>query len=100
VCQDLKHLTSFSINGAQLSSYQDFLNIENPIIAADPNFNDKLIYGTTTGKLVSIKLPYFDNQEIKPWLDKQTVSPLAMTPDSRLLLFFQNGLWWIGNFTL
>mmetsp|Transcript_21971 Transcript_21971/g.19527 ORF Transcript_21971/g.19527 Transcript_21971/m.19527 type:complete len:170 (+) Transcript_21971:85-594(+) len=95
---NLKDLTSFSINGRFLASYEDFRNIENPIIVTDSNFNDKLVYGNTTGKLVFTKLPYFDDIEIKPCLYKQTVTPLAVTPDKRMLLFFQDGLWCIGDF--
>ncbi|CAI2372614.1 unnamed protein product [Moneuplotes crassus] len=49
--EDLKCMSSFSINGKYLSTYEDITMIENPMVIPDENFNDKLIYGNTTGKL-------------------------------------------------
>ena len=65
VTQDIKNLTSFSINGRYLSSHNDLRNIENPLIVTDKNFNDRIVYGNSTGKLVFANLPYFNDQEVK-----------------------------------
>jgi len=98
VTLDMKYLTSFSINGRYLSSYEDFRMIENPMIVEDEHFTDKIVYGNTTGNIVFLKLPYFDEQKAKLCLGKNSVMPLALSPDRRILIFYQDGLCCIGDF--
>jgi hypothetical protein len=92
VAQDLKHLDSFSINGKYLTSLEDTKEILNPLIVTDSHFAERLVYGNVTGKLIIVKLPYFDQQEVKPCLEKSSVYPLMVTPDKRLLIYYNLGL--------
>jgi hypothetical protein len=62
----MKKLHSFSINGKYLAEYSDTREIINPLLITDLEFNERIVYGTCTGKLIVVKLPYFDGVEEKP----------------------------------
>lgn len=85
-------MNSFSINGKYLAEFTDVREILNPMIVLDNRFNDRLIYGSTIGKLNILKLPYLNDQETKPGLEKSSAVPLAVTPDRRVLIYHNLGL--------
>ena len=92
-------MDSFSINGKHLKEIKENKEVLNPLIVLDKNFTEHLVYGSPLiGKLTIVRLPYFDQQDIIPWLEKWTVTPLAVTPDRRVLIYFNLGLCWMGDF--
>lgn len=91
-------MDSFSINGKYLKTIEDSKEFLNPIIFVDKKFHSRMVYGNVIGKVTIVKLPYFDQPDVKPWIEKSSVTPLLITPDKRNLIYFNLGLWWIGDF--
>ena len=54
----------------------------------DRNFNERLIYGNTSGKICVLKLPYLNDPEIKPALEVSSAVPLSITPDRKALIYY------------
>lgn len=88
----MKRMDSFSINGKHLADVEDPKEIINPMILVDKHFCERLVYGNLVGKLMTVRLPYFDQQNIQHCLEKSSVTPLALTPDRRVLIYFNLGL--------
>ena len=92
-------MDSFSINGKHLKAIEDSKEFLNPIVFLDKAFNSRIVYGNVIGKLTILKLPYFNDPDVKPWMEKSSATPLLITPDRRSLIYFNLGLWCIGDYT-
>lgn len=92
ITEDHKTASTFSINGKYLTSFTDDKEIINPMIMEDDHFNEKLIYGNLTGKINIQKLPYLNEPNTISGIDKSSAIPLAVTPDRRVLIYYNNGI--------
>ena len=73
-------MDSFSINGKYLKTIEDSKEFLNPIIFVDKKFHSRMVYGNVIGKVTIVKLPYFDQPDVKPWIEKSSVTPFPKTP--------------------
>ena len=71
--------------------------ILNPLILVDPDFKERLVYGTTNGKIIIAKLPYFTDIFEKSCIEKRSSVPLMLTPDRRVLVFYHTGPCFMGD---
>lgn len=85
-------MDSYSINGKYLKSIEDSKEFLNPIVFPDRKFHSQMVYGNVVGKLTIVKLPYFDDPDVKPCIEKSSATPLLITPDRRNLIYFNLGL--------
>lgn len=84
-------MDSFSINGKHLTTFEDSKEILNPIII-DRKHGERMVFGNVIGKLTIVKLPYFEQPDVKPGIEKSSAIPLCVTPDKRVLIYFNLGL--------